>query len=266
MEMLVIFSAFILYLTECSKITFIVSWHEEDKFLGNRVGAIIPAAGSGVRMGTDIKKQYLILKDKPVIQHTIEKIGKNQNIQQVVVVCDQASIMQVEKHIISKLKDDVKSKVMLVLGGNTRTASVFNGVKALANHTDYVMIHDGVRPLIDEGVIASVIKEVVDKKAIIVGKKATDTIKIVKNNCVDKTIDRRKIWHAETPQCFEYLLIKDCLEKSFLVDHVFTDEASILEYFGYDVYIIENQQINLKITHPSDLEHARYIVDKRGYV
>ncbi|MDP3387687.1 MAG: 2-C-methyl-D-erythritol 4-phosphate cytidylyltransferase [Eubacteriales bacterium] len=232
--------------------------------MDRNISVIIAAAGSGNRMGTDTKKQYLMLMDKPIIQHTIEKFYKIDEIQKIIVISDRDGIDFVRKEIIEK--ENMSAKVVAVTGGSTRTASVHNGLMSLDPSTEYVLIHDGVRPFISTSVIFDAIQMCIEKKAVVVCSKTVDTIKIVRNNEIVQTMDRKVLWNAETPQCFDYNLLMSCMEKALRTENTFTDESSILEYFGHKVHVCENNDINIKITSRKDLEYAEYLVKKRGAV
>lgn len=230
--------------------------------MGKKISVIIAAAGSGNRMGIDTKKQYLMLMGKPIIQHTIEKFYKIDEVQKIIVISDIDGIDFVRKEIIEK--GNMNAKVIAVPGGSTRTASVHNGLMSLDPNTEYVLIHDGVRPFISTSVILDAIQMCIEKKAVVVCSKTVDTIKIVKNNEIVQTMDRKALWNAETPQCFEYNVLMSCMEKALRTENSFTDESSILEYFGQKVYVCENNDINIKITNKKDLEYAEYLIKKRG--
>lgn len=225
--------------------------------MGKKVTAIIAAAGSGTRMNTDVKKQYMMINNKPILFYTLEKFYLIDEIDEIIVVSDLDSIKFVEKEIIEKNKFQDKARV--VEGGNTRTLSVYNGLKAISAKTEYIIIHDGARPFIDKENIMQCLNMGIERKAAILCTKTTDTIKVSNNNIIEKTLDRASLWNAETPQCFEYNLIMDCFSKAIKTGLVFTDEASILEYYGIDVYIVENKKNNLKITNKIDLEIANYL-------
>jgi 2-C-methyl-D-erythritol 4-phosphate cytidylyltransferase len=230
--------------------------------MGKNISVIIAAAGSGNRMGLDTKKQYLMLKGIPIIQHTIEKFYNIDEVQKIIVISDREGIDYVRNEIIEK--GNMNAKVIAVSGGTTRTASVHNGLMSLDPNTDYVLIHDGVRPFISTSVILDAIQMCIEKKAVVVCSKTVDTVKVVRNNEIVQTMDRKVLWNAETPQCFEYKLLMSCMEKALRTENSFTDESSILEYFGQKVYVCENKDINIKITSRKDLEYAEYLVTERG--
>lgn len=232
--------------------------------MDRKVTAIIAAAGNGTRMGSAVKKQYLTINDKPILYYTLEKFYSIDEIDEIIVVSDTDNINFVDNEIIQNNK--FQDKVKVVAGGKTRTLSVYEGLKAADKDTDIIIIHDGVRPFIDKENIIKCINTAINKKAVILCSKTIDTIKISDNNVVVKTLDRAVLWNAETPQCFEYNLIMDCIVKAVDTGIVFTDEASILEYYGVEVHIMENKKLNLKVTNKSDLEIANYLFNNRSLI
>ena len=239
-------------------------WETEIHFLTLEVikmiktAVVIAAAGSGTRMSSHVKKQYLLLEGKPIIYHTIKKFDEIEEISNITIVCDSQGMDYVNENIIGKYS--FKKPVNLVEGGATRTESVLNGLESLDCDTDYVLIHDGVRPFIRCHVIREAMKQVLSGKSVVVCSKTVDTIKVAEDGKVVKTLDRSVLWNAETPQCFAYRLILDKVKEAIGLNEQFTDEASILEYFGLDVHIVENIHPNIKITMPKDLVYGQYLL------
>jgi 2-C-methyl-D-erythritol 4-phosphate cytidylyltransferase len=223
-----------------------------------KIAVVIASAGSGKRLSSDVKKQYMILGNKPVLYHTIKKFDEIENIDSITVVCDAEGIEFVEKEIIEKYA--FKKAINTVKGGATRTESVLRGLESLESDTKYVLIHDGVRPFIKGAVIKEAIRQTLSGKSIVVCSKTVDTIKVAEEGKIIKTLDRSVLWNAETPQCFNYGLILEMVGEAVDLDFQFTDEASILEYFGFDVHIVENSHSNLKITMPKDLVYGEYLL------
>ena len=223
-----------------------------------KIAVVIASAGSGKRLSSDVKKQYMILGNKPVLYHTIKKFDEIENIDSITVVCDAEGIEFVEKEIIEKYA--FKKAINTVKGGATRTESVLRGLESLESDTKYVLIHDGVRPFIKGAVIKEAIRQTLSGKSIVVCSKTVDTIKVAEEGKIVKTLDRSVLWNAETPQCFNYGLILEMVGEAVDLDFQFTDEASILEYFGFDVHIVENSHSNLKITMPKDLVYGEYLL------
>lgn len=210
--------------------------------------AIITAGGSSQRFGPKNKLLEKI-NSKEVIKYTVESFLKVNEISEI-IICAHASI-------INKLKDIFKNedKIKIIKGGKTRQQSVYNGLLTLVN-CDFVLIHDAARPMISPEIIKRAIDMVHEKRALTIATKTIDTIKQVDGNLkIIKTIDRSSLYNTQTPQAFEYNLIKEAHEK--LKDKNFTDDAGMLEYLGYDVYILEGDSKNIKITTQNDLNIAK---------
>ena len=210
-----------------------------------KFSAIITAGGTSSRFG-DSNKLLEKINGKEIIKYTIDAFV-NADVEDI-VICANLSIMDVLREIFKSYQN-----VRIVEGGSTRQKSVFNGLKAVS--CDYVLIHDGARPMITPEIIKKTMDEVVSKKAISVMTKTVDTIKKVdKNGKIITTIDRSQLYNTQTPQAFEYNLIKSVHEK--YVDENFTDDAGMVEAGGVDVYIVEGDYRNIKVTTKSDLALA----------
>lgn len=209
--------------------------------------AIITAGGSSQRFG-NTNKLLEKIHSKEVIKHTIEAFLAVNDISEI-IICAHISIIDRLKSIF---KDE--DKIKIIEGGKTRQQSVENGLLALKN-CDFVLIHDGARPMITPEIIKEAIVMVQDKKALTVATKTTDTIKQVDENLkIIKTLDRSFLYNTQTPQAFEYNLIKEAHEK--LQGKNFTDDAGMLEFLGYDVYVLEGDYKNIKITTQNDVDIA----------
>ena len=216
-----------------------------------KVSAIITAGGTSSRYG-NTNKLLEKINDKEVIKYTIEAF-ENSNIDEIVICANES--------IIDDLSKMFKHKI--IKGGQTRQESVYNGLKAI--DCDYVLIHDGARPIINSDLINKIIEEVKTKKAITVMTKTTDTIKEVdENGKIIKTIDRNKLYNTQTPQAFEYNLIKSAHEK--LKGLNFTDDAGMLEHLGEDVFIVLGSYENIKITTKNDIDIATVYLIKKGSI
>ena len=207
-----------------------------------RVNAIIPAGGTSSRFGNKNKLLEKI-NDKEVIKYTVEAF-ENSNVDEI-IICANISIIEELENIFKDFK-----KVKIIQGGETRQASVYNGLKESA--CDYVLIHDGARPMISTDLINQTIEMVKDKKALTVATKTIDTIKEVVHGKIIRTIDRAKLYNTQTPQAFEYQLIKSAHEQ--LKNKNFTDDAGMLEALGEDVYILDGSYKNIKITTQNDID------------
>ena len=210
-----------------------------------KFSAIITAGGTSSRFG-DSNKLLEKINGKEIIKYTIDAFV-NADVEDI-VICANLSIMDVLREIFKSYQN-----VRIVEGGSTRQKSVFNGLNAV--RCDYVLIHDGARPMITPEIIKKTMDEVVSKKAISVMTKTVDTIKKVdENGKIITTIDRSQLYNTQTPQAFEYNLIKSVHEK--YVDENFTDDAGMVEAGGVDVYIVEGDYRNIKVTTKSDLALA----------
>ena len=204
------------------------------------INVIITAGGISSRFGNRNKLLEKI-HGKEVIKYTVEAF-EGTNVNEIIVSANPGANEELGKIL--------GSGVRIVEGGKTRQESVFNGLKAAK--CDYVLIHDAARPMVSTELIKSVIEEVKVKKALTTAVRTTDTIKEVENGKIIRTIDRTNLYNTQTPQAFEYNLIKDAHER--LAGQDFTDDAGMLEALGIDVYIIDGSPQNIKITTQEDLE------------
>lgn len=215
-----------------------------------KINAIIPAGGTSSRFGSTNKLLEKI-NGKEVIKYTVEAF-EHSNADEIIICANPA--------IIEDLKKIFKNspKVKIIEGGASRQASVFNGLKHCK--CDYVLIHDGARPMISTDLVNQTIEMVKDKKALTVATKTIDTIKEVENGKIIKTIDRAKLYNTQTPQAFDYKLITSAHEK--LQGQNYTDDAGMLEALGEDVWILDGSYKNIKITTQNDIEIAQiYLSD-----
>jgi len=224
--------------------------------------AIIPAAGIGLRMGADIPKQFLILRDMPILAITLGVFQRSAPIDHIIVVAPRDEIKRceeiAERYGISKLYD-------IVAGGKRRQDSVRNGLysaRSIADESDIVLIHDGVRPFIKEDLIKRLIDEARSERAIAVGIPAKDTVKMVdEKGYVLTTMERSKIWLIQTPQVFRFKDIYDAHERAYIEGwEGITDDSMLLEKMGIKVKVIEGYEENIKITTPFDLKLADAIL------
>ncbi|MDR1168037.1 MAG: 2-C-methyl-D-erythritol 4-phosphate cytidylyltransferase [Heliobacteriaceae bacterium] len=214
-----------------------------------KVNAIITAGGASSRFGS---KNKLLEKihGKEVIRWTAEAFERS-NVNEI-IICANPAIMEDLKKIFSK-------NIKIIEGGTTRQESVFNGLKVCK--CDYVLIHDGARPVISPEDINRAVEMTIEKHAMTAAAKTIDTIKEVENGVITRTISREKLYNTQTPQGFEYNLIKAAHEK-FAGDN-FTDDAGMVEALGKPVYILEGSHKNIKITTPEDIAAAEVYLSCR---
>ncbi len=232
-----------------------------NSLLFGKFAAVLPAGGLGKRMGGNIPKQLMLLGGKPVYQYSLDTFLKMDEIAEVVMAVPADWKDYFEKEIRTWFLSDnaigeFRTKLKIVVGGAERWQSVENGVNALTSSAEYVLVHDVARPFISEKIIRDVCETLVHKGSCLVAKPAIDTIKIASDGRVESTIDRRKVWLAQTPQAARIDLLKSLyarIEKKPL-NFTPTDEASILEFFGEPVYIVKGESANDKLTTPEDFE------------
>ncbi|RPG54347.1 MAG: 2-C-methyl-D-erythritol 4-phosphate cytidylyltransferase [Flavobacteriales bacterium TMED84] len=212
---------------------------------------LILGAGSGTRMNNKLPKQYILIKDKPIIFHTIEKFG---HFDEIVVVINKNHISLFEKHLNDNRH---KNKIKLVFGGKTRIESVRNGLKYVDENSN-VAIHDAVRPLISKAMIDKLISSV-KNNCIVPGAKLKDSARVFENGKA-VYINREKIIKIQTPQCFYAKDIKEAY--SNLEDFSLTDDASVFEMNGGKIEVIEGEEFNIKVTTPFDLEIVKINYEK----
>lgn len=220
------------------------------------VAAIIVAAGKGARMGSEMPKQYMTIAGKTILDTTLYKFEKSNDVDEIILV--------INKDDIEFVKDEIapfyNRIAHVVHGGKTRTESVYQGLKKVRKSCDIVLIHDGVRPFISYNLISTCIENASIYKACIPVIDVNDTIKEVsEDGIIVKTFDRKKLRAAQTPQAFDFNVIRECYENAMTEDVSFTDDASIVEYYGYKVKTIEGLYKNIKITTPLDLRMAEIL-------
>ena len=232
-----------------------------DTKLNGKFAAVLPAGGLGKRMGGNIPKQLMVLGGKPVYRYCLETFLKMDEIAEVVMAVPADWKDHFEKEIFDsngneELRELIRAKMKIVVGGAERWQSVENGVNALTSGAEYALVHDVARPFISEEIIRDVCKTLIEKGSCLVAKPAVDTIKIAKDGCVQQTIDRNTVWMAQTPQAASVKLLKNFYAKIAAnpLNFVPTDEASILEHFGETVYIVKGNSLNDKLTTPEDFE------------
>ena len=215
----------------------------------NKFSLIITAGGTSSRYGST-NKLLEIINDKTVIEETIAKFIDFDEIDEIIISAN-VSIIPILQEMFNN------PKIKIIEGGNTRQKSVYNALQVVKN--EYVLIHDGARPLIRKDTIAYVLEAVVDKNAVTVMTKTTDTIKEVDTDGrIIRTIDRSKLYNTQTPQAFRTDIIKQAHEK--LKDGNFTDDCSMLEELNIPVYIVNGSYTNIKITIKSDLDFAKLYI------
>jgi 2-C-methyl-D-erythritol 4-phosphate cytidylyltransferase len=236
-----------------------------------RVSVILPAAGLGTRMTPGhtshaAPKQFLELAGTPILIRTLRAFAAVPEVTELIVAVRATEMERLTAHIFEY---GFTEKVRVVEGGDSRQESVSNALRSLeCDADDVVLVHDAVRPLIEPAVILRVIEAVEKHGAAIVGLPALDTIKQVERTAdgaiITATIPREYIVQAQTPQGFRYGLLRKAFADAEADGFIGTDEASIAERAGLQVYVVPGSAANLKITQPGDLELAEFYLSQRG--
>lgn len=223
--------------------------------------AIVLAAGRGKRMQSNIHKQYLLIKDKPVLFYCLKTIEES-FMDEIVLVVGEGEEEYCQKEVVEKFGFQKVSKI--IQGGKERYHSVWNGINAI-EECKYLFIHDGARPFLDRATLERTLQGVEESRACVVGMPVKDTIKIADENGFSKETPKRDIvWMIQTPQVFSFELIKKAYGKLIEEEEalkeqgiLITDDAMVVEHFtDTPVKLIEGNYRNIKITTPEDLRIA----------
>jgi len=226
-----------------------------------KVTAIVLAAGKGSRMNSSTPKQYLTLLGKPVLFYSLQAFEKS-NVDEIILVTGNGEQDYCKKEIINKYQ--LSKVIHIVEGGSERYHSVQHGLMA-ATGSDYVLIHDGARPLISTEIINRAIEEVISQGACVVGMPVKDTIQYVdENGIICETPDRNRTWIAQTPQCFSYGLALSSYNKAIAAeDTSVTDDAMVVKRYGnVRSVMLEGGYENIKVTTPEDILFAECLMKK----
>lgn len=233
--------------------------------VNNKVIGIVLAAGQGKRMNTTISKQFLVLRDKPILYYSL-KAFNDSSVEEIILVVKDDQIDYCREHIVEAY--NLNKVTRIVAGGKERYDSVKQALSSIDN-TDYVLIHDGARPFITKERIDELIEQVTVYKACILATPVKDSIKVVDNKgYISSAPERHMLWAAQTPQAFEFQGITSAYSKfygDFNRDNQrITDDAMVYEtYLNKQVKIIEGSYKNIKITTPEDLAIADLLLDNQ---
>ncbi|QQC94808.1 2-C-methyl-D-erythritol 4-phosphate cytidylyltransferase [Mammaliicoccus sciuri] len=219
---------------------------------------IIPAAGQGKRMGTEINKLFLEINGETIIRQTVAVFQEIDSCEQIFIAAHPDEVELMEEHL-----KDFSKVAGIIPGGQERQHSINEVLKVLID-TEVVMVHDGARPFITQEKINQLYQDALTKDAVILAVQAKDTIKQVIDGVVEQTYDRSTIWQVQTPQAFKKDIILKAYEQAETQNYLGTDDASLVERAGYKVHISNGDYDNIKITTHEDLIIAHSILEKRG--
>lgn len=226
----------------------------------SRLFALVPAAGTGTRLGDDLPKQYRLLAGRPMIRHALGALCASPRIQRVFVVLGERDEIW-ERFDWSELGARLS---VLRCGGETRADSVLNGLAAIsatAKPDDWMLVHDAARPCLTAALLDALLDQVGDDDiGGILAVPVADTLKRAgADRRIEATVGREHLWQAQTPQMFRYGLLREALSRSRVV----TDEAGAVETLGHRPLLVAGDAANLKVTYPSDLALAERIMADR---
>ena len=220
---------------------------------------VLPAAGSGKRMGAGQNKLFLQLAGKPILAHTLLVFEQDPNCTGIWIAVkdEERDIVQalLKEHRISKVKG-------LPTGGQERQHSVHSCIKEMKN-VNIVLVHDAARPFITEPVIKQLAETAYFQGAAIAGVRVKDTMKVVRDGIIEETIDRELLWSIQTPQAFRFNLLAEAEDVAEKIGFLGTDEAMLVERLGHKIHIVESSYENVKMTTKEDLLFGEAILASR---
>ncbi|MDH4318421.1 MAG: 2-C-methyl-D-erythritol 4-phosphate cytidylyltransferase, partial [Desulfobulbaceae bacterium] len=227
-------------------------------------GVIIPAAGSGSRMGADVPKQFLTLAGEMILHRTIARFLQLKEISTVAVAVAPDLLEKTKISLAARFPAASPARLLVTAGGATRQESVRAGLAALPPDVEVVLVHDGARPLVDKGVILRCLIAIGEHGAVIAALPVYDTVKRVDlDGVIVDTVDRVGLWRAQTPQGARRDLLEQAFARASADNFSGTDEASLLEHCNIPVAVAAGSEENIKITRPEDLDFAEKILSRR---
>ena len=223
---------------------------------------IIPSGGKGLRLGTDIPKQYVKVNNKELIAYTIDVFEQCDEIDEIVIAA-QKDYFDLLNKIIKKYS--FKKVLKIVEGGKERQDSVYNALSSLsASNRDLILVHDAARPLLPQKVLLSALQSAENFDKVVVGIKAKDTL-IKGSDSVLSYVDRSEVFYAQTPQIFRYGILKSAMEKAIRKSFLGTDESMLVHKASYKVKLVEGSVFNFKVTTKDDLDLFTSLVNNKLY-
>jgi 2-C-methyl-D-erythritol 4-phosphate cytidylyltransferase len=225
------------------------------------VHLLIPAAGTGKRMGGTRNKLLLQVRSQPIIAWTLKAAAAASTIKWIGIISQPVDWSDF-KAIIADL--NLTKPVEFIPGGSSRQESVYHGLQALPDKAEQVLIHDGARCLVTPNLLNSCAQAIQQCSGLIAAVPVKDTIKVVdEHGIIQSTPDRQQLWAAQTPQGFNVKLLKQCHAQGIRQGWEVTDDAALFERCGIEVRIVPGEETNLKVTTPQDLAMAEFILSQR---
>lgn len=220
-------------------------------------GAIILAAGQGVRLGGETAKGLKMLAHKYLFEHSLSAMHQCTAIDRIVVVVPAAEVesltSEIDKHVYPKLET-------IVSGGAARMESVICGMDAFPEEPEWIVVHDAARPLASASLFTQVIETAMQKGGAIAAARVTDTLKQAEDTRITATVNRNQMWQAQTPQVFPCNTLHAALRQCMSDGTDVTDDAQAMERAGHQIHVVSNTQPNPKITTTADWEYVEHLL------
>lgn len=224
--------------------------------------ALVPAAGRGLRMGGHVPKQFLLLGGQPILVHSLRILQASPFIHEIILAVPQAERQYCLDQIVATGEFGKVTKI--VPGGERRQDSVRHALAEVSEDTEIVLVHDAVRPFLTEDMVRKVVAAAAEQGAAIIALPMRDTVKYVGvGGVIERTVDRRPLWLAQTPQAFRRSWLEEGHRKAHLDGIHATDDAHLVELIGKPVVVIEGSGENIKVTKPEDLVIGEAILNSR---
>ena len=224
-----------------------------------QLGVVLPSAGLGLRLPSNIKKQYRKINGKEILVHTLSNVLNVKYLKEVIIVVSKDDIAEIKK-IITQYYPAQMNMINFIEGGTTRQKSVLNGLCALSDYINIVAIHDAVRPFASTALFDKTVMAASISGAAIPVLPINETIKYVENKLIEKTINRNNIYTAQTPQVFKKDIIKSAHTVAELNNFECTDESQVAELAGVAISTVQGDEYNFKITTVADIAFAEYLI------
>lgn len=225
-----------------------------------QLALIIPAAGKGERLGGDIPKPYIQIAGKTILEYTLSRFKEVSGLGEVIVSTTDEYMDSTEK-LLNKLFPELKT--LVVEGGAERQDSIRNALEKISDRTGLIAVHDAVRPFVTKEHIERCIEEASRSGGAVLAIPSRDTIKVAGENLeIQETPDRKKLWQAQTPQIFWAALLREAYQYAQEHNFLGSDDSSLVEKIGGKVVLVQGSSANFKVTHPHDLDVARYLISE----
>ena len=229
--------------------------------MSRSVVAVVPAAGQGTRMGGTARKQYLTLGGIPLLVLSLKVLQRIESVREIILSVPEGDRDYCWREIVNPF--GLGKVTHIVAGGQCRQDSVRNGLFTISDPPDLVLIHDGVRPFIDDELVENAISFAEQTGASVVAMPIHDTVKRVDaHRVIQETLNREELWHIQTPQVFRYDWLVAAHKHAQKENWEVTDDAALIERMGYPVSVVEGSCFNIKITKPDDLIFGEAILNR----